>query len=295
MNFRFKIIRIISICILLSAISYAKGKGTSAGNFLKLGVDTRAIALGGAYTSIADGASAIYWNPAGLDYLGEYREVSIMYTIWVHDINYQYILYSHPLELGTMGMGIQRVGIGDIIETDEYGNELGTYEPGNTVLMMSWGLQNEDLVSLGITCKYIDAQIKNKAHTFTFDIGLRKYLFNDKVYAGLSAKNLIGGLKYHEIEDALERIYTLGLGYDISTDKLLSCDVQYDDSKEIGFGLGLEYMIYDMLKLRTGYTDKYKDTGTNGLSVGIGLNIRGFTVDYAYLPLGVLEDSHFIS
>ena len=40
--------------------------GTTAGQFLKLGVGSRAMALGGAFTAIANDASALYWNPSGL-------------------------------------------------------------------------------------------------------------------------------------------------------------------------------------------------------------------------------------
>ena len=40
--------------------------GTDAAAFLKKGVGARALAMGGAFTSIADDTSAVYWNPAGL-------------------------------------------------------------------------------------------------------------------------------------------------------------------------------------------------------------------------------------
>ena len=40
--------------------------GTSAGQFLKIGVGSRAIGLGGAFTAIADDASSLYWNPSGI-------------------------------------------------------------------------------------------------------------------------------------------------------------------------------------------------------------------------------------
>ncbi len=39
---------------------------TRGANFLELGVGARAMALGGAYTALAEGVSAMYWNSAGL-------------------------------------------------------------------------------------------------------------------------------------------------------------------------------------------------------------------------------------
>jgi len=46
-----------------------------AGEFLKIPVGPRAIAMGGAFTGVSDDATAPYWNPAGMVYL-PYREVT---------------------------------------------------------------------------------------------------------------------------------------------------------------------------------------------------------------------------
>ena len=40
--------------------------GISTAQFLKIGVGARASALGDAFVAIANDASALYWNPAGL-------------------------------------------------------------------------------------------------------------------------------------------------------------------------------------------------------------------------------------
>ena len=40
--------------------------GTTAAQFLKIGVGARAIGMGGAFVAVADDATAIYWNPAGI-------------------------------------------------------------------------------------------------------------------------------------------------------------------------------------------------------------------------------------
>ena len=40
--------------------------GTAGFQFLKLGVGARPVAMGSAYTAVADDANALFWNPAGL-------------------------------------------------------------------------------------------------------------------------------------------------------------------------------------------------------------------------------------
>src|ERR1043166_1325643 len=40
--------------------------GSTSGTFLTLPVGARAMALAGAFSSIADDPSALYWNPAGI-------------------------------------------------------------------------------------------------------------------------------------------------------------------------------------------------------------------------------------
>src|SRR5262245_57375127 len=44
-----------------------------AGEFLHVGAGARAIGMGGAFIAIADDASAAYWNPAGLPFLGKHE------------------------------------------------------------------------------------------------------------------------------------------------------------------------------------------------------------------------------
>nr|HQV31862.1 hypothetical protein [Calditrichia bacterium] len=40
--------------------------GTTAAQFLKIGVGGRAIGMGNAYTAIAEDITAVFWNPAGI-------------------------------------------------------------------------------------------------------------------------------------------------------------------------------------------------------------------------------------
>ena len=64
--------------------------GTSAAQFLKIGVGPRAEAMGQAYIAIANDAEALFYNPAGISQF-EKNEVFFSNTQWVVDIQLEYL------------------------------------------------------------------------------------------------------------------------------------------------------------------------------------------------------------
>ena len=59
----------ISIAILFSTILFTapvNRNGTTSMNFLEIDIGSAGSALGGAYVSVVDDATACFWNPAGL-------------------------------------------------------------------------------------------------------------------------------------------------------------------------------------------------------------------------------------
>lgn len=65
---------LIVVFILLGMLSHRDVlAGKYAADFLRIGVGARALALGGAYTAIADDGTAFYWNPAGLAQISRFQ------------------------------------------------------------------------------------------------------------------------------------------------------------------------------------------------------------------------------
>lgn len=65
------------IIFFLTAISAFGGE--YAANFLEIGVNARALAMGGAFSGVTDDGSSFYWNPAGLSYMKRIQ-ISGMYA-----------------------------------------------------------------------------------------------------------------------------------------------------------------------------------------------------------------------
>src|SRR5437879_7830560 len=86
---------------------------SSGASFLKLGVGARALGLGSAYTSIADDATALHWNPAGLSRISR-KEISAMHAQLFADTRFDFLGYAHPTPKGTFGIGAVYLSQGEL-------------------------------------------------------------------------------------------------------------------------------------------------------------------------------------
>ncbi|HQJ96722.1 MAG TPA: hypothetical protein PLN17_06340, partial [Candidatus Cloacimonas sp.] len=59
--------------------------GRYAGDFMMIGSGVRPLGMGGAFSSLADDGSAIYWNPAGLCFITD-SEVSAMHCFLYNNL-----------------------------------------------------------------------------------------------------------------------------------------------------------------------------------------------------------------
>ena len=95
----------VKLFVALSSIYAVDKSGTTAAKFLSIGVGSKAVSMGGAFTSIADDATAMYWNPAGLSYFNT-RELYFNHSDWIADISFDYfapqLLLSSSLDISSL-------------------------------------------------------------------------------------------------------------------------------------------------------------------------------------------------
>ncbi|MDZ7339934.1 MAG: UPF0164 family protein, partial [candidate division KSB1 bacterium] len=84
-----KILYILACHLLLFSLALAgnDNTGTSAANFLKIGVGPRGNALGGAFVAQVNDYSSLYWNPAGIAGMTS-LEIGLAYTDWILDMSH---------------------------------------------------------------------------------------------------------------------------------------------------------------------------------------------------------------
>ena len=149
--------------------------GTTGMQFLEIGVSPRADGLGGAFSAIADDASAVYYNPAGMVQL-ENTQLMISHIDYPVDINYNFVGLVLPLRVGgVLGLGYYGLDAGQIDRTTysfPYGDGT-TFGAKDYALSVSYGRFLTDRFSAGITAHFIHMGLADKSvEAMAFDFGL---------------------------------------------------------------------------------------------------------------------------
>ena len=168
-----KLNQYIQILFMISTLYAVDKTGTTAAKFLSIGVGSKAVGMGGAYTSIADDATAMYWNPAGISFYNT-REVYFNHSNWIADIAFDYFGITIPVNRKySLGFNITSVTM-DEMEVTRYGNENTgeTFSASDYAFGSILSLNLTDRFSVGFNGKYIQQTIANShAKGFAIDIG----------------------------------------------------------------------------------------------------------------------------
>ncbi len=132
--------------------------GTTSAEFLLFGAGARGTALGGAYASIANDASALYYNPAGIALASGPNAILGTYD-YVADTRYSWGGVMFPFSGGSRAVGIQggTFGFSDQPEyTVEQPDGTGsTYSVSETFLGLTFAQNFSDRFAAGITAKAV--------------------------------------------------------------------------------------------------------------------------------------------
>ena len=168
-----KLHKYIILLFLITSVYAVDKTGTTASKFLSIGVGSKASGMGGAFTSIANDATAMYWNPAGLSF-NNTKEVYFNHANWIADISFDYFGFTIPMNgKSTIGFNITSVTM-DEMEVTRYGNEdTGeTFQAADYAIGSTYALNLTDRFSIGLNSKYIQQSIANShAKGLALDFG----------------------------------------------------------------------------------------------------------------------------
>lgn len=172
----------IGLAVLLLAAPQAKGDlipvlggqrvGISSLQFLKIGVGARALGVGGAFAAIADDASALYWNPAGLVLGG--RSAYACYADWPVELSHRFAGVVFPFGANAVGVSLCQLACPETPVTTELQPD-GTGETwrySDVAAAVSFSRSMTDRFSFGLTARYVDESLDLlHMRALTFDIG----------------------------------------------------------------------------------------------------------------------------
>lgn len=278
----------------LPVLSYAAG--TTTATFLNVDVSARSKAMGGAYSAIADDASAVTINPAGMVQV-EKSQVAVMHHESLLDIDQEYFSYVTNWGKKAFGGNLIYFDYGTQQRTSETDEDLGTFRPKSYALSFAYSAYASDVLSYGVALKYVsmDFAVENyEDSTFAIDLGL---LYKPRASGwrfGAVLSHLGGGLSFYQEEDPLPLIFKLGTAYEWDEIPLImSFDWYMIKEEDPEYHLGAQYTISEIVPVRFGYSNQ--SDLDNGFSYGIGLEQEQFALDYAFVPEGDLDDTHRFS
>lgn len=311
---------------LLPALLLGQGNlGQSGANFLQIGVDPRGSALGGAVTSVAEGAAALYWNPAGA-ISTQNMDLYFANTRWFLDTRMVFGGLTKKLgSLGVIGLSVTSFYMDETEITTEYASE-GTgeyYRAGDLAAGLSFARSMTDRFTFGVTVKAVHEFIWNEeASQVAFDVGsLYKTDFHH-LCIGMAVRNFSGklvfsgkdldrrlaeererGLTQNPREERLTpefrlpQVFQLGVSfapiYTRQSRLTMMADAEVPSDNEERFILGAEWDLHGLACVRAAYRFNY-DEGELSLGGGLHLHTGGVkaTLDYGYANHGVFGGVH---
>jgi long-subunit fatty acid transport protein len=294
----------------------AQRAGTATAQFLKIGVGARATAMGDAFVAIANDASALYWNPAGISQF-QTDEIMVSHTNWFVDIQHQFLgAVYHLSSNDAVGVSVTSLHMDDMQITTEFApNGTGNYFSfGDLACGITYSRKLTPQFSFGGTIRYIEETMDViKTRGVVIDLGT--YYWTGLGTSRFSAVvtnfgnqmsptgsiSLYGGQvidKFQEYPPPTN--FKFGFAFDPIKDEtnILTAAIQLnhpnDNSENIS--LGAEYGWMQTLFLRGGYKLNVEGQSYT-IGAGLATTISGVVldVDYSFAAYDNLGGVHRIS
>ena len=277
--------------------------GISTAEFLKIGVGGRATAMGESFIAIANDASALYWNPAGLVQFDQ-NQLMFSHNQWVVDIYHDFFggVY-HFDATNAVGVAFTSLSTNDMPVTTEFA-PFGTgeyFSYGDIAFAVSYSRKMTDKFSFGGTVRYIEETLdKLKMRGIMIDLGTYYWTGLGSTRFAVTVSNfgnqlapdgkvvLVGKREKSDWQSfSPPTIFRIGFAFEPyeSGDNKITTSIQLnhpnDNSENVA--TGLEYSWKDIIYLRGGYKFNVDEQNYSfGFGANIPLSIAFCTVDYSF-------------
>jgi len=178
-----------AVILILAVSQMANAQvSTSAVPFLLIAPNSRASGMGEGGVALADDASALYWNPAGLAFQ-QGQEVSISHANWLpafnlSDLFIDYLVYRRNMpELdGTVAASITYLNLGEFTRTENDPTPLETFKAYEFAVTAGYSTKLTEELGIGVNGRFIHSRLspfgtaeeqgRGIASDFSFDVGM---------------------------------------------------------------------------------------------------------------------------
>ncbi|MBN2009638.1 PorV/PorQ family protein [candidate division KSB1 bacterium] len=334
-----KTIFIILIIALLPGLALSQKNvskvGTAAAAFLEIPVGSPAVGMGGAFVSVANDATALYWNASGITSVPT-NEVLVMHNQWIAGTRFNFA--AAVLKLGgtrTLGLSITTLSMDDMkVRTIDKPEGTGEYySAGDLAVGLSYAWELTDRFAIGFTGKFIQQKIWHmSANAVAIDVGtkFRTDLLNGMVIGAAisnfgTSMQLAGrdARRFSRIDETklgsngqipqniemdswdLPLMLQIGVSSDlIKTEAYrwtFAIDALHPSANYESINVGTELAFNEYFFLRGGYQSLFLQDAEGGLCLGVGLTSKMLfsnsviKFDYAYRDMGLLENTQLFS
>jgi len=298
--------------------------GSTAAAFLEIEVGARANGMGGSFVAVADDATALYWNPAGITQLRA-GEISLIHTDWLAGMNFDFGAVVIPMGAGNFvglslsALTMEEMDVRTIAEPEGTGEK---FDASDIAVALTYARALTDRFSIGFNVKFISQRIWHMSATnLAIDVGTNfRTSFRD-MKIGMSISNFGGDMQMlgrdvavvHDIDEtidgnnptisadlktdewALPLMFRVGIALNVvnttSHRMTLATDAAHPNNNTESINTGVEYAFNESIFIRGGYRSLFQPDSEEGLTLGAGFiwSIRGLgrlKVDYAYADFG---------
>jgi len=301
--------------------------GISAFQFLKIGVGARGVAMGESFVAVANDASALFWNPAGLVQLNE-NQVIASHTEYVVDISHEYFGLVYRLsDDDALGASFSSLHMKDMEITTET-QPFGTgrfFSFGDIAIGLTYSKKMTEQFSFGATVRYAEETLDVlKMRSVMVDLGTLYWTGLGSTRFAVTISNFgsdvqpkgtvpqFNGTTTNSFQSfSLPTVFKLGVAMEAieNEDSKLTTSIQLNhpnDNSE-NFRLGLEYAYRNTLFLRGGVKRTIgqklfgeDETSPEDFSLGAGFSVElegisRVNADYAFARYSELGSVHRFS
>jgi len=283
-----------------------------AGEPFYLGVGAHALGMGGAFSAVSSDVTAGFWNPAGLTMITT-KQVAFMHSETFGSLlNHDYIAFALPInpeEGRAAAFSLTRLGGGGVkitdFDIDLRPRIIREENHADYQFLLSYAFRKSDRLDLGASAKFIYRDIPtSSAYGLGADIGMR-YHFSRPLTVSVVIKDFTTTLLSYDTgtKESIYPTLTTGVSFvkawdDFRVMLAVDGDMRFENLKDAAefwmgsvsldthWGAQLSYQ--DIVFARGGI-----DIGK--LTLGGGVMLHPFQIDFAYLKHKELDDSFRVS